>query len=108
MITDTQETELMETLLPSPREIIPAVGHFVLDQRSMTVGSGKEWTFAGERLIGAVDQEWGVDLRHHLSTLHDAVDPKPEEVDRPAWDGIWLKGDRWDEEIVAAQFRALL
>ena len=39
-------------------------------------------------------------IKENLSRLTDASKPRPEEVDRPAWDGIWLKGDQWDEEIL--------
>lgn len=38
-------------------------------------------------------------IHQHLARLSDADHPGPHEVDRPAWDGIWLKGDQWDEEI---------
>lgn len=39
-------------------------------------------------------------IREHLSRLTDTTDPQPEEVDRPAWDGIWLKENQWDKEIL--------
>ncbi len=39
-------------------------------------------------------------IRENLSRLKDASKPQPEEVDRPAWDRIWLKGDQWDEDIL--------
>ena len=38
-------------------------------------------------------------IRQQLSRLADAVNPRAHEMDRPAWDGIWLKGDQWAEEI---------
>ena len=44
-------------------------------------------------------------IREHLSRLTDSSSPRPEEVDRPAWDGIWLKGNHWDEEILPIQCR---
>ncbi len=39
-------------------------------------------------------------IRNHLAPLADASSPRAEEVDPPAWDGIWLKGGQWDEEIL--------
>ncbi len=44
-------------------------------------------------------------IREHLSRLTDASNPQSEEVDRPAWDGIWLKGNHWDEEILTISCR---
>lgn len=40
-------------------------------------------------------------IRQHLARLTDASAPQPEEVDRPAWDGIWLKKNQWDKDILA-------
>ncbi|MCC6123589.1 MAG: family 78 glycoside hydrolase catalytic domain [Pirellulales bacterium] len=36
----------------------------------------------------------------NLARLADASRPAPGEVDRPAWDGIWLKGRQWDKDIL--------
>lgn len=42
-------------------------------------------------------------VRQQLSRLRDAVSPPTGEVDPPAWDGIWLRGGRWHEDIVHRQ-----
>ena len=39
----------------------------------------------------------------NLQKLKDFVDPDPDAVDRPAWDGIWLNGRYWDEDIMTGQ-----
>jgi phage pi2 protein 07 len=39
----------------------------------------------------------------NLQTLKDFVNPEPAEVDRPAWDGIWLSGRYWEEDIITGQ-----
>ena len=38
-------------------------------------------------------------IKTHLARLGDAARPNPAEVDRPAWDGIWLNGQDWGEDI---------
>ena len=38
-------------------------------------------------------------IQAQLARLADAAHPKPEEVDRPAWDAIWLEGKEWGEDI---------
>jgi hypothetical protein len=38
-------------------------------------------------------------IKAHLVRLADAARPNPAEVDRPAWDGIWLNGKDWGEDI---------
>lgn len=45
------------------------------------------------------DNEMGR-IRRHLSVLRDAACPDRSEVDAPAWDGIWLKGARWDRDVI--------
>ncbi|NIA32073.1 MAG: family 20 glycosylhydrolase, partial [Actinobacteria bacterium] len=35
----------------------------------------------------------------NLTSLRDFTDPDPAAVDRPAWDGIWLNGRYWDEDV---------
>jgi hypothetical protein len=39
-------------------------------------------------------------FRAALARLHDAASPAANEVDPPAWDGIWLEGQRWREEVL--------
>lgn len=39
----------------------------------------------------------------NLQKLDDFVDPDPAAVDRPAWDGIWLKGRNWDKDIITGK-----
>ncbi len=39
----------------------------------------------------------------NLQKLDDFVNPDPSAVDRPAWDGIWLNGKNWDEDIMTGQ-----
>lgn len=39
-------------------------------------------------------------VRGNLVRLADASRPASGEVDRPAWDGIWLKDRQWDEDIL--------
>jgi hypothetical protein len=39
-------------------------------------------------------------VRERLSRIKDASDPSPDEVDPPAWDGIWLKDGDWYEDIL--------
>ena len=41
-----------------------------------------------------------VRIRGQLSRLSDSKNPKPEEMDPPAWDGIWLKGKLFHEDIM--------
>ncbi|HUS79813.1 MAG TPA: family 20 glycosylhydrolase, partial [Armatimonadota bacterium] len=41
-----------------------------------------------------------VRMRAALARLRDAANPAPGTVDQPAWDGIWLDGRHWREEIV--------
>jgi len=36
----------------------------------------------------------------NLQKLKDFVNPNPDAVYRPAWDGIWLNGRNWDEDIM--------
>lgn len=36
----------------------------------------------------------------HLQQQKDFVAPDPNAVDRPAWDGIWLNGKNWEEDIM--------
>ena len=42
-------------------------------------------------------------IRYQLARIHDATHPDPVEVDRPAWDGIWLNGREWDQDIRTGQ-----
>jgi hypothetical protein len=42
-------------------------------------------------------------IQANLSRVLDAGHPRKEEVDRPAWDGIWLKGQNWDKDILPAR-----
>jgi hypothetical protein len=39
-------------------------------------------------------------VRVNLTRLRDSNRPAPGEVDRPAWDGIWLKDRQWDQEVL--------
>jgi hypothetical protein len=39
----------------------------------------------------------------HLQRFKDFIDPDPASVDRPAWDGIWLTGRYWEEDIMTGQ-----
>jgi hypothetical protein len=39
----------------------------------------------------------------NLARIRDAARPEKEEVDRPAWDGIWLKGQKWDRNVVTTR-----
>lgn len=41
-------------------------------------------------------------VRGQLSRLKDARSPAHDEIDPPAWDGIWLRDGRWHEDLVAA------
>jgi hypothetical protein len=41
----------------------------------------------------------------HLQRLSDYTSAAPEEVDPPAWDGIWLHGRHWGSEVLAAPRR---
>jgi len=54
-------------------------------------------------------EEQSARVHMHLARLKDAAAPSPDEVDRPCWDGIWLRhsdqlrdGD-WDEDIVTGR-----
>ncbi len=38
-----------------------------------------------------------------LQKLNDFSRPDPAAVDRPAWDGIWLIGRNWDEDIMTGK-----
>jgi hypothetical protein len=40
-------------------------------------------------------------IQGHLNTLRDVTDPDPDEVDPPAWDGIWLRDGTWYEDIMS-------
>jgi len=42
-------------------------------------------------------------VRWQLARLTDAADPRPEEVDRHAWDAIWLRDGDWDEDIMTGK-----
>jgi hypothetical protein len=39
----------------------------------------------------------------NLQQFKDFTDPAPSAVDRPAWDGIWLNGKNWDEDIMTGK-----
>ncbi len=39
----------------------------------------------------------------NLASLSDYIDPDPAAVDRPAWDGIWLNGRYWDEDVLTGK-----
>jgi len=39
----------------------------------------------------------------NLQQFEDFIAPHPSAVDRPAWDGIWLNGRYWDEDIITGQ-----
>jgi hypothetical protein len=39
----------------------------------------------------------------NLQKVKDYIDPDSDAVDRPAWDGIWLNGRNWDEDIMSGQ-----
>ncbi len=39
-------------------------------------------------------------IRAALARVRDAAHPAADEVDPPAWDGIWLEGTHWGKEIV--------
>jgi hexosaminidase len=36
----------------------------------------------------------------HLQKFSDFTEPDPAAVIRPAWDGIWLNGTNWEEDII--------
>jgi len=42
-------------------------------------------------------------IRMHLNMIRDATNPNPDEVDRPVWDGIWLDGDQWGQDIMTGR-----
>ena len=42
-------------------------------------------------------------LSTRLKAVPDFVSPRPEEVPRPAWDGIWLNGNNWGEDIITGE-----
>ncbi len=42
-------------------------------------------------------------LTTNLQKLKDYIDPDADAVDRPAWDGIWLNGRNWDEDIMSGK-----
>jgi len=44
-------------------------------------------------------------IRAHLARLADSAKPKLDEVDRPAWDAIWLDGKEWGEDIMTGKKR---
>jgi hypothetical protein len=40
-------------------------------------------------------------IKTALSKLKDYTNPRPDEVDRPCWDGIWLDdANNWGEDIM--------
>ena len=39
----------------------------------------------------------------HLARVLDAASPDPDEVDRHAWDGIWLRDGTWYEDIMSGR-----
>lgn len=45
-------------------------------------------------------------VRRHLARLADAAHPNPAEVDRHAWDGIWLRDGTWYEDVMSGMRRA--
>ena len=40
-------------------------------------------------------------VRRALARTPDAANPASDQVDRPAWDGIWLQNGQWEQEIVS-------
>ena len=42
-------------------------------------------------------------IKMHLDLIRDAANPNPDEVDRPVWDGIWLDGNHWGQDIMTGQ-----
>ena len=42
-------------------------------------------------------------LSTRLKALKDYITPSEKEVPRPAWDGIWLNGDQWGEDIMTGE-----
>lgn len=42
-------------------------------------------------------------VKTRLAVLPDAARPAASEIDRPAWDGIWLEGREWGAEILPAR-----
>lgn len=44
-----------------------------------------------------------IKLGKRLQSLDDYIFPNPEDVPRPAWDGIWLNGNYWDEDIMTGE-----
>ncbi len=44
-------------------------------------------------------------VQHHLGRLNDFTRPRPDEIDPPAWDGIWLRDGKWFEDIVTGKRR---
>ena len=41
-------------------------------------------------------------IRSNLVRLDDAASPRPNEVARPAWDGIWLEDRAWGKDIMGS------
>jgi hypothetical protein len=50
------------------------------------------------------DIEQGLEkIETHLNSILDIEAVKPEEMNRPAWDGIWLDGHDWGQDIVTGE-----
>lgn len=39
----------------------------------------------------------------NLQKLQDFISPDPDDTNRPAWDGLWLNGRYWDEDIMTGK-----
>ncbi len=42
-------------------------------------------------------------IKMHRDLIRDAANPNPDEVDRPVWDGIWLDGNHWEQDIMTGE-----
>ena len=42
-------------------------------------------------------------LGKRLQNIDDYIYPNPEDIPRPAWDGIWINGNYWEEDIMTGE-----
>lgn len=48
-------------------------------------------------------KSWEKRVDFQLNKITDVTKPKAGEIDRPAWDGIWLAGNNWYEDIMTGK-----